>query len=218
MCSDIFNLFSDRRLRLEGPQYEDIRKQIIAGNTHPLKHGATTKNIHSSIFCPEHSGISNQLDLINKLTQDQRDGKHTLSEHIIHSIFMGAAEDNFAFCFVYKHKEEGVSKVLGSFKSKMGDVYNQKEAEIWFRIGYVGTATPSSNGYDKEQDLPHGTYEEICKRDHFVHQASKKRGTTDSEQKSFIDSNYQGYLEKGTELEEDTYKTWRDNHQYRETQ
>ena len=109
------------------------------------------------IFVPDHSGISNQLDLINKVTQDHRDGKHALSEHLIHSIFVGLAEDNFAFRFIYVDKEEGVSKVLGSFTSQTGQVYNQKKAEIWFEIGYFGTATPSSNRYDKEEDLPHST-------------------------------------------------------------
>ena len=61
-------------------------------------------------------------------------------------------------------------------------------------------------------------YEEICTRDHFVHQASKKRSSTDAEWKTIVDTYYQRYLEKVIKLEEDTYKTWTDNHQYRETQ
>ena len=218
VCSDIFHLFSDKHLRQECSQYKDIRQQINTGDTHPLKQGATSKTIYSSIFSPEHSGISDQLELINKVTQDQRDGKHALSEDIVPLIFMGSAEDNFAFHFIYEDKEEGTSKVVGSFTIKMGYAYNEKQAKIWFRIGYFGTATPSSDGYNQKDNLPHSTYEKICTRDHFIHQASKKKNATESQQKSFIDSEYQKYLEKGTEMEKDTFNTWIDNYQYRETQ
>ena len=88
---------------------------------------------------------------------------------------MGSAEDDFAFRFVFQDKEEGVPKVMGSFTSQMGDVYNQKQADIWFGIGFFGTATPSGDRYDKTHDLICGTYEEIYTRDHFVFEASKRK-------------------------------------------
>ena len=100
VCEDIFKLFSDKCIRLETPRYEDIWQQINTGDAHPLKHGATSKNVYASKFTSQHSGISDQLQLIENVTQDQRDGKHTLSEYIVHSIAMGSAEDNFAFHFV----------------------------------------------------------------------------------------------------------------------
>ena len=100
MCEDIFKLFSDTRLRIETPRYQDICWQIKQGDSHPLKHRATSKNLYASKFSSKHSGISDQLKLIEEVTQDQRDGKHTLSEYIIHLITMGSAEDNFTFCFI----------------------------------------------------------------------------------------------------------------------
>ena len=152
MCEDIFKLFSDTRLWIETPRYQDIRRQIKQDDSHPLKHGATSKNPYASKFSSKHSGISDQLKLVEEVTQDQRDGKHALSKYIIHSITMGSA-----FHYVFKDKEEGASKIVGSFTSQMGDVYNQKQAEIWFRISFFGTATPSGNWYDTTHDLSHGT-------------------------------------------------------------
>ena len=204
-------------IRLETPRYKDIWRQINIGDSHPLKHGATSKNVYASKFTSKHSGISDQLQLIEKVTQDQRDGKHALSEYVIHSIAMGSAEDNFAFRFVFKDKEEGMSKVVGFFTSQTGDVYNQKQAEIWFGIGFFGTATPSGNGYDKKHDLNHGTYEEICTRDHFMYESSKRKYTTEEQQKSFVDSNYQEFLETSTKMEKQTFDSWTQNHTYRET-
>ena len=134
------------------------------------------------------------MQLIEKVTQNQRDCKHKLSKYIVHSITIGSAEDNFPFCFVFEDKEEGASKVMGSFTSQMGDIYNQKQAEIWFGIGFFGTATPSGNGYDKNHNFTCGTYEEICTRDHFVYESSKRKYATEEQWKSFTDSNYQEFL------------------------
>ena len=188
------------------------------GDLHPLKHSATSKNPFISIFCSKYSGISDQLKLIEQVTQDQRDGKHPLSKYIIHSITMGSAEDDFAFHFIFKDKEEGTPKVVGSFTSQTGDVYNQKQADIWFRIGFFGTATPSGDGYDKTHDLICGTYEEICTRDHFIFEASKRKNATEQERKSFANSNYQEFRETTTDFEKQTFDTWKQNHTYRETQ
>ena len=131
---------------------------------------------------------------------------------------MGSAKDDFVFHFIFQDKEEGAPKVVGSFTSQMGDIYNQKQADIWFRIGFFGTATPSGYGYDKTHDLIGGTYEEICTRDHFVFEASKRKNTTEQERKSFADSNYQEFLETTTNFEKQTFNTWKQNHTYRETQ
>ena len=83
---------------------------------------------------------------------------------------------------------------------------------------FFGTTTPSGDGYDKTHHLIHGTYEEICTRDHFVFKASKRKNTIEQEQKSFADSYYQEFLETTTDFEKQTFDTWKQNHTYRETQ
>ena len=177
VCADIFAFFSDTRLRIQTPKYQDIWDKINQGDSHPLKHGGTSKNPYASIFCSKYSGISDQVKLIEQVTQDQRDGKHPLSKYIVHSITMGSAEDDFSFRFVFQDKEEGAPKVMGSFTSQTGEIYNQKQADIWFGIGFFGTATPSGDRYDKTDDIIHGTYKEICTRDHFIFEASKRKNS-----------------------------------------
>ena len=127
---------------------------------------------------------------------------------------MGSAGDNFTFRFVFEDKEEGTSKVVGSFTSQTGDIYNQKQAEIWFRIGFFRTATPSGNGYDKKHDLNCGTYEEICTRDHFVYESSKRKCATEENGNPLSILITKEFLETSTKMEKQTFDSWTQNHTY----
>ena len=192
------------------PQYEDIKQQINTGDTHPLKHGATSKNIYASSFSPEHSGISDQLKLIDKVTQDQRDGEHALSEYIIHLIFMGSAEDKGP-----GQKKKGLPKswVLsqtkwGMFTTKIKPRYGSGSVTlVELHQVVMGTTKRMTSSVVPMRRSAQGTTSSI----------KLQREKTESQWKSFIDSKYQTYLETGTQMEKDTFQTWTDSNTYRET-
>ena len=87
---------------------------------HPLKHGCTSKNLYAPIFCSKYSGISNQLKLIEQVTQDQRDGKHPLSKYIVHSITMGSQKTTLHFVSSSKIKKRVPPKSWVFSQAKWG--------------------------------------------------------------------------------------------------
>ena len=139
-----------------------MNKLVEIGDQHILKHTpaqGNNQNPYTSIFTTEHCGISDKAKIIKDATSDQREGKIDLSKYIVHSIDISTYNDNFGFEFPYEENEGGKAKVIATFTTKMGKVFEQHKAKAVFRIGYFATLMPYGEG--SSDGKIYGTFDQI---------------------------------------------------------